>query len=286
MTRGGVLLVAASVAVLPACDKLFDIDPLRDPGDGGASDAKRLDAMADVGPPGDAIVPCFSPPKQVPGINNGLDPQMSGDRLEMIYAKGSPGSYSLFHATRLSTFAAFTETELDTINTSGEETDPALTADRLLLIFKSNRDGNGQHAFQTTRVSVTTPFVGATLVPGVESIAVSGLDISPDGKTIYIDDGDALYVAHRAATDLAFDTAIALTNQHMDYPSVSPNGLELFSNGQGLVRATRATISDADQFAGADLIDANGNDGDVLPDNSAIVDVGGGGAFYILDRCN
>lgn len=290
--HGRVAIVCAAIGAttLPACDQLFDLRPVRDPATrddaaphpDGPSDSRAADTAHASG---DAIAPCFDSPAPVPDISDGLDPQMSADRLEVIYAKSTTGIYDLYHATRSSTADTFTESLLTELYSSLEETDPALTADGLLIIFKSNRNGNGQRAFQATRTATDLAFGNVQLAPGVENIAISGLDISPDGNTIYIDDGSHLYVAHRPANSAAFGPPIQVSSGHIDYPSVTPNGLEVFSNGTGVVRATRATNANTDQFKGADSIFMNGNDADVLPDNSALILVSGS-AFYTLERCN
>jgi len=282
MRRRWVVLGCASISAttLTACDKLFDLTPIPET----PSDASRLDGIADIGAPGDAIAPCFLPRVLAPGITNGLDPQMRDDRLEVIYAKGPAGAYDLYHAKRSIPTSLFVETVLLNVNTVGnEESDPALTLDGLLLIFKSNRGGTGQRIWQATRLSRDDDFTSATQVQGIESVSPSGIDISPDGNTIYIDDGGALLVARRASRDLPFDT-LARTSIHFDYPTVTPNGLELFSNDGGVARFTRAVASDTEPFVGTDVIDT-GYDADVLPNNAAII-INTSDGFYTRDRCN
>src|SRR5262249_5860476 len=120
---------------------------------------------------------------------SGYDAQLSADGLELFFVRGTATTWDLWHAKRADSSLPFTAglvlTELATSNL--EETDPALTEDGLTLVFKSNRI-TGQHAWQATRANKTTPFSTPALVAGLEDIPVFGLDVSPDGTTIYYDD--------------------------------------------------------------------------------------------------
>lgn len=74
---------------------------------------------------------------------------------------------------------------LTALNSTAGESSPTVTADKLTLIFTSNRLGN-TNLFLTTRVSETSPWAAPTrispLTPGTYE---SGAHLSSDGMTLW-----------------------------------------------------------------------------------------------------
>lgn len=258
------------------CDRVFGLQPVaaRD-GSTSGSDAD-VDAGTEL---------CFGPRAQVLGIT-GFDPTLSADKREVIFVDKPNGDYDLFAAIRSDSQPStpFTnETALAQLDTSFDETDASMTEDGLLLVFKSNRSGSSR-AYQTMRGSVIEQFSTPALVPGLESTTINGLDISPDGLTLYFDDNVSFAAASRSNLDEPFGSIQRFSIDHAAYPSVSPDGLELYYNAAGIVRRTRASTTDPFDGGTAAVVDDGGSDADLSPDGNTLI-FRGGTTLFTRERC-
>lgn len=266
--------VVGLLALLGGCDRVFGLQPVV-ARDGGGN-----------GPDGDVVPePCFGPRTQVMGIT-GFDPTLSADKRELIFVDKPNSNYDLYMATRADSelTTPFTnEMALTQFNTTFDETDASLTEDGLLLLFKSNRSGAAR-AYQSVRAGVAFPWTTVALVPGLTDTTINGLDISPDGLTLYFDDNVSFAVASRATRNDPFGNIVRPSLDHAAYPSVSPDGLELYYNATGIVRRTRA--SESDPFGGgtAAVVDDGGFDADITPDGRTLI-FRAGTSLFMRDRC-
>ncbi|HEY5920835.1 MAG TPA: hypothetical protein VIV11_04155 [Kofleriaceae bacterium] len=249
---------------------------------GGCDVVFRLDNLRDAAP--DSSEGCFQPRKLVQSVGGSHDPTLSEDGLELFFVRGGVGTYDIWRAERATTADEFPMgTPVAELLTTSEETDPALTADGKTLVFKSNRNSQPNRAWTATRSGRGLPFGAATPVAGLTSMDVVGLDISLDGLTIYFDDFAKLNVATRPALTAAFETPRMVAIDRTQYPSVSPDGLELIYSAGGVLRRTRASTDEP--FENPMVIDSGGSDADIAPDNTRFVMAGGGGEIYERERC-
>jgi len=91
----------------------------------------------------------YDPPVDVPGINDDLqnaDPTLSPDERIMVFSSTRPaasGSFDLYYSTRDSATGTFEPPlRLDTLDSSGNDSDPVLSGDGCHLFFSSDRQGN------------------------------------------------------------------------------------------------------------------------------------------------
>lgn len=91
----------------------------------------------------------YDPPVEVAGINDDLqnaDPSLSPDERVIVFSSTRPAagaSFDLYYATRDSATGTFeTPIRLDTLDSAGNDGDPALTTDGCHLFFSSDRQGN------------------------------------------------------------------------------------------------------------------------------------------------
>jgi WD40 repeat protein len=91
----------------------------------------------------------YDPPIDVPGINDDLqnaDPSLSPDERIIVFSSTRPaasGSFDLYYATRDTATGTFeTPIRLDTLDSSGNDSDPVLSSDGCHLFFSSDRQGN------------------------------------------------------------------------------------------------------------------------------------------------
>lgn len=139
---------------------------------------------------------------------------------------GGPGDRDLWHATRESEQAAFTEPEL-VPGVNGPEYDhlPWLSEDELTLCYTTLRDdGLGQSdIWMATRETNDAPFEDHRLVPGINSEArEDAVAFSPDGLTVFFStdratNGDLdIWHATRNSIDEEFSDAHAIAGLNSD----------------------------------------------------------------------
>lgn len=274
--------VAALLCLLAGCDALFGLDRLDPSVDGGAG----VDApFPDSAKPLDARCDRLGPRVLLQDIGGSHEPTLSADRRDLYFVRDNTTGLDIYHASRLDPTQPFGEGQLVAgLSSAFSDTDPALTADGLLIVFKSNRSG-ADRAYQAKRTA-TSVFASPELVPGLEMTMVSGIDISPDGLTLYVDDGLHLIIAARPARSEPIETLVVVADR-TPFPSASSDGLELYYNGEGVVRRTRGDTSEPFLEGTATVVDESGRDADVLADDSALVFTAGpnNDVVYMRDLC-
>lgn len=275
-------LAAALCVIAAGCDALFGLDPLEARPDGN-SDAVDAALPADVAPD------CLFGPRELLYDGGAHDPTLSADRKELFYAYDLGSGYDIYRTVRTDTSAPFVAAAIVAeLSSASKDTDPALTADGLMVVFISERGGNGPRAYQATRTSSVVAFTTPQLVPGLENTPVSGIDVSGDGLTLYYDDGARLVAAERSARDQGILVVRIIAAESTPFPSVSADGRELYYNGPGVMRRTREDLSASFVVATQTVVDDGGADADILPDGSAIVLTGGASSnvVYLRDHCH
>lgn len=270
-------MVAPCVCVLVmGCDALFGLDSI-EPGNDAPIPGDGLGA-------GDCL---YSPRMLLQTGSGSHDPQLTDDRLELFTARRPSGNYEIYRATRTDPSTPFgTGSAVTNLVNSSDDTDPALTADGLMLVFKSYRGSTISHAFQSTRTSRTGSFSTPALVPGLESQIVYGLDLSADGLTIYIDDGAKLSFATRPTRADPFGPLAMISIERAGFPSVSADGLHLFYNAAGVLHRSRPAVDVGFDVGTATVVDGGGADADLTADGTALVLTGGTASdvVYLIER--
>ncbi len=275
-------LAAALCVIAAGCDALFGLDPLEARPDGN-SDAVDAALPADVAPD------CLFGPRELLYDGGAHDPTLSADRKELFCAYDLGSGYDIYRTVRTDTSAPFVAAAIVAeLSSASKDTDPALTADGLMVVFISERGGNGPRAYQATRTSSVVAFTTPQLVPGLENTPVSGIDVSGDGLTLYYDDGARLVAVERSARDQGILVVRIIAAESTPFPSVSADGRELYYNGPGVMRRTREDLSASFEVATQTVVDDGGADADILPDGSAIVLTGGesSNVVYLRDHCH
>jgi len=138
------------------------------------------------------------------------------------------------------------------VNSSSTEDDPSFTADRLTVVFTSNRTGNDE-IFIGTRDDpdgdFTVALIDALAAPSDEASP----ELSPDGTTLFFisdrDGSDDIFIATRPAGG-AFGTPTLIaelsTSSSEGDIAISPDGLTTVIVRSGMfMRSTRPTTTDA-----------------------------------------
>jgi len=198
-----------------------------------------------------------------------FDPTMRDDGLEVFFTRSIGGaSFDIFVATRATTDEPFGPAAPLAFDTLRGESDAQITADGLSLFFLTDNA-----LFLATRTRRDVPFTTADSRPDVDPGAggINGYDISADGLTIYLSEGDDLLVARRPSPVSAFGPTSRI-GPHMDFPSISHDELELFFQNvlDGMIyRVTRAS-RDA-QFDGAPEAVFPGEDPEITDDGGQLL---------------
>ena len=130
-------------------------------------------------------------------------------------------------------------------NGGGNNVEPALTKDGLLLAFATNRIGGVYKLFLAKRSAINLPFDAAIQTNLTFPADFRGFDISPDGLKIYIVDNGMLHVMKRTSLtgEFVFDKMINLPVTDFSYPSVSFDELEILYNDKNTQRVMHATLA-------------------------------------------
>jgi hypothetical protein len=167
----------------------------------------------------------------------------SRDELEIFFSSARPGGQGnrdLWLVRRDQTSASFgAPTPLAMVNSSGNDQNPSLTDDGLLLFFASDRGGDDD-IYVSFRTSKGATFSRPIRVPGLTSPAKDSAPyISADGRTIYFTSdrpggrgGLDLWSATRGNLRTGFDAPTPVPGVsspgHDEDPSVSHDGRELY----------------------------------------------------------
>jgi hypothetical protein len=135
----------------------------------------------------------------VNGSSDENDPQLSDDMLHVYFSRKDMGIFYADRASITDQFSAGTSVaELKGI--TGQDDEPSLTRDELVIVFSSTRDGDSD-LWYSTRTTITEPFAVPKPLTGVNSPnrMDTGPFVTPDGCALYFesDRGSShdLYVA-------------------------------------------------------------------------------------------
>jgi hypothetical protein len=266
--------------LVAGCDQLFGLQTLV-PDDGQLADADGDGVPSDAA----CVLSGFSglvPLAEFDGVSAD-EPTLRADQLEMLFTHYNTGVFELWYADRSDTASPFSihgRVSFDAGHSDSE--DPALSADGLLVVF---RDGNTYFMKYATRATKTSPWSNALPLPGLETTtADSGLDLSPDGKTVWFADSSVLHVAHRTSVTGSFGLDSAQQGAPLEFPTVSADGREIFLDdptplSDQLIEYTRTNLGVP--FGAAPTVTFPGPnapyDPDLTPDGMTIVVATGNG---------
>jgi Tol biopolymer transport system component len=208
------LVTVAAALTVVSCGGGFPTLPA--PPDGG-SDASGDDAPADVTDASDAAVAACDPTKPfgAPVGLAGADlatsfeyaPTFSPDELTMWFSAlrppdASPAYTHIFVATRPSIQAPFGASSfVASLNGSGNDSDPCLSADGLTMLWESDRAASGSNQgdiYIATRSNTAVDFSGPTAVSAVNAGGAD--DIQPA-----LDADGSLWLASNRSTSTGYD---------------------------------------------------------------------------------
>lgn len=218
-------------------------------------------------PPGCAAH-LFAAPQPLPNITGAVTAPALVGHNELFYVRRDSGSGEIYRTARASSDVDFPDgAPVTELNTPGDERDLGFDYTGLDLLFV--RD---ERLLEATRPTPSDPFSLPIELPELSTeSAYNGLALSYDDLTVYYSDaGGNLHSATRPAADQPFATPVMLLPS-FTYPSISPDGLELYGLESGdrmIHRLTRATV--ADPF-GNDTILFPGDDPYVSSDAATLV---------------
>ena len=280
--------VVTALAMLAGCELVFP--PSGGGGDAGddGDDGAPIDAGDGPLPPlDDAAAPRQCGPWGTGTMLGfgGVDPSLSEDETEIIYARHDGTSYELFRRTRSKDTDVFgPEEPLLALNTPANENDPALTLDGTMMLYASNVTGSTE-IYETRRTSTGSPFQAPQTPVGLAGVGLNqGLDLTADGLTVYWDNGSAVVRARRPTQFQGFGGPEWFAPRSR-YPGVSRDELELFHNDAGTL-AMRFRTSPTDQWTGQVTLDADGGDGDLSYDLDTLVANSGPDLVVYRRMCN
>ncbi len=221
---------------------------------GGNGDGGTADGGGDSGSPqrdggndsgvvtGCNVNKAFGTPVLVAGVNSTSDEigaSLSPDELTIYFSsdRAAPGNEDLYMATRASRADAFaTPTALSSLNTSGSEIAPSITADGLTVYFARSGDNPDVSAlFVSTRGSAGSSFPAANQLALPDTGTNVCPFITPDNTTLYFlaPEGIAPVIYQTSvSTDGGFGTLFApVVNGGHDVLGcmvVTANGLSAF----------------------------------------------------------
>lgn len=211
-------------------------------GDGGDA---GLGSDAD-GATVDACMGAWGQPVVVTEFNNKItgEPTITSDLLQVYFAKQVTGTmWEIHSASRSTTTETFTVTTAAPFGTGNQfDQDPAVTDDNQLVVFRLGGSNTVSQAIWTGSNWSISPALNT---------GVTSLDLSPDGLTLYyaVDGGD-LYATTRTDRALMFTASNTAIATGILFPSVTADGLTLYSvdggtPGTGVAVRTRTSTMSA-----------------------------------------
>jgi hypothetical protein len=245
-----------ALCALAGCDYVFRIDYLEPPAPDAPCQSNAWGPRVMIG--------------ELAGTR--FDPSARGDLRELLHVAANPtgGGYDIQRSVRGNVGDLFGAEQLVIeLNSQFDDTDPALTADGLVVFFKSRRGGIAQ-VWEAARATTDAAFGAPALAQGLAFTSANGLDVSPDGLTIYVDDGLMLVTAHRPSRAEPFVVESSPMNARAAFPSVSANGLELFLDvpAAGISVRTRGDVTQS--FTNEMSIDPDAGDPEISVDGRTL----------------
>jgi hypothetical protein len=219
----------APALVLAACGRL-GYEP-RGGTASDASDATPIDWSTPFASPEPALVTAAADQDE--------DPALTSDLLELYFSATLDGNSDLWIARRAAPDAAWEPPQpVAELNTAAAEETPEPTADRLTLLFSSDRAGS-LDVWMSSRASLTSPWSAPVAVAelnsaridsGAQAVATVGPLLLASNRTGGAGKMD-LYQAARPAGSTGWEVPVALaelnTAAEEDDPSLSGDGLYL-----------------------------------------------------------
>jgi len=240
---------------------------------GNVAGGKPLDAPVLVA---DARAMCdpmgaFDTPAVLAGFGTAAQessPRLTPDELEIYFDREANGesSYDLYRAQRSSRDEAFAKpVALTDVNSTGDDFNPTVRSDGLLLVFESVRAGEMNHIYTSSRGSRAAEFPAPSKLANVNSTGGNEREVQPfitaDGQELWFASirmgglgGDDIYRATWNGVGFANVEAVtALSTTSTDWlPTLSADKLTIYlvsdrPNGKGrrdIWVAHRVSLSD------------------------------------------
>jgi hypothetical protein len=217
------------VLALSACGRLgFDaVDGARG-GDAREGDAASIDALE----------PCttFGPwqtPVPFPDVNTATftewAPTLSADQLTLMFASNRGGDYDLYMATRASATDAFAlPVGQAALNTTAEDSDPALTPDARTVYFTNTTLG-ASHLYRSKRsTSTSSDWSAPVLVPETASGVIFGPGVSADGTELFYEDQSRITRATVSGDQITVVGPVVELGLDVGFVTLTADGLTMY----------------------------------------------------------
>lgn len=186
----------------------------------------------------------------VVGPVDGTEATFTDDELEIHFTEYVANSeFEIYVAKRTVNNLPFQTQQLASFTLAGSnDTEPAITADGLMLVFVSNRAG-AERPFVVERASRTSPWSTPTELAfdGFATLQMRSLDLSWDGlRLFFVDVGENLVMATRTSRSAPFQL-VGNYGSGLRYPAVSTDGKEIYyvkSPTDELWRASRTSTTE------------------------------------------
>src|SRR5262245_43612546 len=216
-----------------------------------------------------------------------FDPRTSGDPTELWFSRAN-GNYDIWVARRDGdTGPVETASPFPYNSATANDGDPAFTSDGRVLVFLSQRI-SGQAVYEARRPAVGAAFAAPTPIAIDGGGGDAGIDLTPDGLTLYfVDPFRQLRAIHRSSLEQPFGNPGPALASAVVWPSLSPDELELYyqnPDGDGVFRRTRASTTlpfDATEMQ----VLSGGGDPDVSADSRRLY-FSNGGVSVMTRACN
>jgi hypothetical protein len=262
------LIAITCCSLAPACDDVFGLE--RAPGDGATTtggDTLNLDG----GPSYLCIL--GGQPAALAGLNmDAGEPSQRLDKHEMWISRFISNDADLYVVSRDAETDAYGRLARSVeLSSSNNDNNPMLVGAGLHIFFTSTRNGGTpHHLFEAHRSATDRPFETPSIVDtGPHDI--SGVGISPDGLTLYANDGVGnLFSLGRGGGAGDFGGRTELGNTGIFNPSIAWDGLTVYYDRGGMLfRMTRGSTTGS--FSGESGPIATGTDPDISLDNKTLV---------------
>ena len=214
------------------------------------------------------------------------EPTITGDGLDLYWMLQTSGSnYEIHHADRAAVGNSFTTRGRFTpAPIEATDQDPSISADGDLLVYRG-QPGAAPKAYFLTRTAGTwsTP----ALLPGLEAEVVSSLDLSPDGLTLYFNNGsNNLRRATSASRGAPFVVDPTGLGANFSFAAVSADGREVYyASSGGISRVLRPDTAFGWQMSSMTQVLTEGFDPELSPDGESLYVANGIGISVATRDC-
>lgn len=210
-----------------------------------------------------AVVQAWTPPAPVTNgintLNDEVAPFLSNDGQTLYFSRGNGSNYDIWQATRQGASGPFTSvTKALDRGSAWTIFGGWVSSDNLRMYY--HEEAGSWSMKMSTRTSVSDPWTGGTVIPGLSSFSAPVLPrLTQNELTIVFDAYNSqggnydMYMATRSNTSSPFGNITSLStinsSAHDQNPYITPDGLALYfssvRNGSNqLFKATRASLGD------------------------------------------